>query len=358
MKHRQFIRNAAFYMSLALPMGFLSAGTGCGEKDASSCASVCKKAESKVNTQEAWDFLPDVVASYGDKNITRNDFIKEVSEVMKMLGGQQIPPTQLKKMAPMVAQGMVEKAILLGLADKSGVKASPELVVSEFEEMYKSMPEEQKEMFKTNLKQNGSSVDEYKVKMSSNANAQRGIAIEKYVQSNFTDKLKVSDNEAEKFYNEKGDVFKTPESVSASHILIRPENETPEAKAEAKKQAEVVLTEVRKAPETFEKVAEAKSACPSGKASKGSLGEFGRGQMVPEFEEVAFKIEPNVISDIVETRFGYHIIKVTDKKESGQVPYEKVKEYIKKQLTGEKVQKALQEVLDKEKERLNVKINV
>jgi hypothetical protein len=222
MRHRQFIRNAAFYMSLTLPMGFLSAGTGCGEEDASSCAAACKKAESKVNTQDVWEFLPDVVASYGDKNITKDDFIKEVSEVMKMMGGKEIPATHLKKLAPMVAQGMVEKAILLGLANKSGVKASPELVVSEFNEMYKSMPEKQKEMFKADLEQNGSSMDEYKVKISSNVKAQEGVAIEKYVQSNFMKNLEVSENEVEKFYNEKKNAFKTPESVSASHILIKP----------------------------------------------------------------------------------------------------------------------------------------
>lgn len=338
---------------MAVPMGFLSAEPGCK----STCAKTCKT-ETTADSGEQWAFLPDVVASYGKNVISKKEFVEEISKAMKVMGDQQIPPEYLKKVAPQVAQGMVEKAILLGLAEQAGVKPSSQLVISEFENMYKELPEEQKKVFSANLTQNGSSIGEYKVKLGSNVKAQEGIAIEKYVKSNILDKIQVTDNDAEKFYNEKSELFKAPERISASHILIKPEGDTQEAKAAAKVKAEKILAELKKAPESFGSLAAANSECPSGKSSEGSLGEFARGQMVPEFEEVAFKIEPNTISDLVETKFGYHIIKVTEKKESETIPYEKVKGYIKKQLTGEKVQKALKQVIDKEKERLNVKINV
>ena len=80
--------------------------------------------------------------------------------------------------------------------------------------------------------------------------------------------------------------------------------------------------------------------------------------MVPAFEDAVFSMTPNTISEVVETQFGYHIIKITDKKTAANVPYEQVKEYIKQQLTGQKVQEALKETLDKEKAKYKITINV
>lgn len=357
MRHRQFIRNAAFCLSLALPLGFLNAGTNCCPPDAKDSAAAPQQTEAKPQA-DVWAFLPEVVATVGDKQITKQDFVKEVSAALQAPEGQAIPPEYLKKMAPQVAESMVDKVILLQLADQSGLKPSPELVAAEFEEMFKSLPAEQKSMMEDKLKQQGTTFEDYKKRMGNDVNAQQGLAIEKYIKNNILNKVSVSDSDAEKFYNAKKEYFKTPEMVTASHILIKPEGDTAEAKAAAKAKAEDILKKLQEKPESFGALATAESACPSGKSAQGSLGQFGRGQMVPEFEKAAFSLEPNKLSEVVETPFGYHIIKVTEKQTAADVPYEKVKGYIKQQLTGQKVQEALKETLDKEKAKLNVKINV
>lgn len=356
MSHRQFIRNAAFCLSLALPLCFVSAADE--QKEAADNAPGGNQTEVKAPAADIWAFLPEVVASVGDKQISKADFVKEMAGVMQMAGGQAIPPEYLKQMAPKVAESLVDRIILLEMAEQAGVKPSSELVISEFNEMFKAMPAEQKSKFEDNLKQQGTTVDEYIKKLGGDVNTQKGIAIDKYIQNNILNQIKVSDSDAEKFYNEKQDYFKTPESVTASHILIKPEGDTAEAKATAKAKAEDILKKLQEKPESFEALAEADSACPSGKEAKGSLGKVSRGQTVPEFEKVAFALEPGKLSEVVETPFGFHIIKVTDKTVAGTVPFEKVKDYIKEQLTGEKVQETLKAAIDKEKAKLNVKINI
>ncbi len=358
MKQKQFIRNAAFYMALAIPFALIIAGTGCVQQEAAvTSTGMTDKPEAPTQTEDIWAFLPDVVATVGDKKITKEEFVKEALKVLRIPPGQSIPSEYLKQMTPKIAQEMVDKEILLMLAEKAGVKPSSEMVFVEFDAMYASMPVKDKGIFDARLKEQGSSFEQYKKKIGNDPNAQQGIAIDKYLKNNILDKISVSDSDIENFYKEKSEMFKTPETVTASHILIKPENESAEAKAEAKIKAGKILAQVRKAPETFGAVAKTKSACPSGK-DKGNLGPFGRGQMVPEFDKVVFTLEQDKISDLVETQFGYHIIKVTDKKTAKPVPLEEVKSYIKQQLTNQKAQKAVKEVLDKEKEKLDVKINL
>jgi len=351
MKHRKLITSAFFGFAMALPFGFLQAGPGCGTPSCGSGKQVSAKPQGDV-----WAFLPEVVATVGDEKITKADFVKAVSAVVPP--GQQIPPQYLKQMAPKVANGLVDQIVLLALAEQAGVKPSPELVMSQFEKMYNSMPAEQKAMMENQLKQQGTTVADYKKKMGNDVNAQKGMAIDKYIKDNIASKVNVTDQDVQNFYNTKKEHFKTPETVTASHILIKPDANTPEAKEAAKAKASEVLKKVQANPESFGALAAAESACPSGKKAQGSLGQFKRGQMVPEFDKVAFTLEPNKLSEVVETQFGYHVIKVTDKKAAADVPFEQVKAYIKQQLTGQKVQEALKATIDKEKAKLNVKINV
>ena len=134
-----------------------------------------------------------------------------------------------------------------------------------------------------------------------------------------------TEEEVTKFYNEHKEHFQTPERVRASHILVKEEEQSKEIANEIKEGL------------TFEKAAEKYSICPS-KEKGGDLGEFGRGQMVPEFEKVAFIIEEGKISEPVKTEFGYHLIKVVNKKESGISPLEEVKDKISQQVIAMKQQ--------------------
>lgn len=140
--------------------------------------------------------------------------------------------------------------------------------------------------------------------------------------------IEVSDEDAEEFYNAHPDSFKKPETVSAKHILVAEEEECMK-----------VLEAIQNGEKTFEDSAKECSTCPSGQEG-GDLGEFGRGQMVKEFEDAAFAAEVGAIVGPVKTQFGYHLIKVEEKNEPIVMAYEEVKEQIKKSLLQQKQQQA------------------
>lgn len=145
---------------------------------------------------------------------------------------------------------------------------------------------------------------------------------------------KVSDADAKKFYDENKQYFEQPEQVQASHILIKTEGMDDAKKAEAKKKLEGIAKQVKDGGD-FAKLATDNSDCPS-KAKGGDLGYFGRGQMVKPFEDAAYGMKVGDVSDIVETQFGYHIIKVTGKKEAKTQSFDDAKEMIVKNLEGQK----------------------
>lgn len=123
----------------------------------------------------------------------------------------------------------------------------------------------------------------------------------------------VPQDEMEKYLKKNQDNFMQPGDIRARHILINvPENATQEVVSAARAKIEGLAKQLNEGAK-FEEVAKANSDCPS-KANGGDLGYFGIGQMVPEFEKVAFKLKKGEISGIVKTKFGFHIIKVEDKK--------------------------------------------
>ncbi len=135
----------------------------------------------------------------------------------------------------------------------------------------------------------------------------------------------VSDKDAENYYNENKEQFVSGDSVNASHILV----DTEEAALE-------ILEKIKAGEISFEDAAVKNSSCPS-KANGGNLGDFGRGQMVPEFDAAVFAMEVGEISNSpVKTQFGYHLIKLNSKKESETISFESIKDEIKEGLLGEK----------------------
>ncbi|MFL9609963.1 SurA N-terminal domain-containing protein [Methylobacillus sp. Pita2] len=129
----------------------------------------------------------------------------------------------------------------------------------------------------------------------------------------------VTEEEAREYYAQNAAQFQGDEQRRASHILIGfGVSPTPEAKQKAKEKAQEVLALVKKDPEQFEQLAHQYSQDPGSKDKGGDLGLFGPGAMVKPFEDAVFSMKPGTISDLVETDFGYHIIKLTEIHGSGQ----------------------------------------
>ncbi|MEK9940551.1 MAG: SurA N-terminal domain-containing protein [Methylotenera sp.] len=150
--------------------------------------------------------------------------------------------------------------------------------------------------------------------------------------------VQVSDEEVKKFYDENAAKFQGNEQRRASHILIGfSANATAEQKQAAKAKAEELLAAVKKNPKSFEELAIKNSQDPGSAAKGGDLGSFGRGAMVKAFEDAAFSMKENEISNLVESEFGYHIIKLTEI--SGQsADFASLKPQIKGELIFQKAQ--------------------
>ncbi len=154
------------------------------------------------------------------------------------------------------------------------------------------------------------------------------------------DKLKpqavVTSREIERYYNSNIEMFSTPEQVRASHILFKTEGKD---EATVRKLAEKVLAEAKSGAD-FAALARKYSDDEQTAKLGGDLDYFSKGRMVPEFEQVAFAMEPGTISDLVKSTYGFHIIKMVDKKPASTRPLEDVRAQIRDQLATEKAQKA------------------
>ena len=146
--------------------------------------------------------------------------------------------------------------------------------------------------------------------------------------------ITISEEEIAEFYDKNKQYFQKPEAARASHILVDDEQKANE-----------ILDEIDNGL-SFEEAASKYSKCPS-KANGGDLGEFTRGKMVPEFEEVAFSMEEGKISQPVKSQFGYHLIKLSYKKKPSISPLEEVKDQINHQLI---LMKQQERYLDKAEE--------
>jgi len=141
---------------------------------------------------------------------------------------------------------------------------------------------------------------------------------------NLIKNIEVTEEEAKSFYEQNAHHFKKGESVSAKHILVPDEDKCLE-----------ILAAINNGEKEFEDAAREFSTCPS-KEQGGDLGEFGRGQMVPEFDQAAFDAEVGAVVGPVQTQFGYHLIKVEKKTEASISPFEEVGERIRMNLLQRK----------------------
>lgn len=160
----------------------------------------------------------------------------------------------------------------------------------------------------------------------------------------FRTELQVTDDELRTFYGEHAEEYRFPEQVTAQHILFKTEGKTPEQIEAIRKKATDVLSRAKNG-EDFSKLAKEFSEDES--ASRGgTLGTFGRGKMVPEFEQVAFTLGDGAISDLVTTQYGFHIIKVNSRQDGRLRTFEEIKEAIRPRLLFERAGEKAKEIAE------------
>jgi peptidyl-prolyl cis-trans isomerase C len=142
------------------------------------------------------------------------------------------------------------------------------------------------------------------------------------------EKITITEEDKRSYYTANSEGYSVPETVRARHILIRvPADAEEKEKEELKKKAEAVLEKVRSGDD-FERLASENSDDSGSKQKGGDVGFFPRGRMVKPFEDAAFSLKEGEVSGLVETKFGFHIIRVEERKEAQIKPFEEVKEEI------------------------------
>jgi peptidyl-prolyl cis-trans isomerase C len=301
------------------------------------------------------DLFDSVVAKGKGLEIKRSDLDGAMISIKSAAAfrGQTIPPDQLAAIEAQVLERLVQIELLLAKAtdtDKTAAKETTERRLEEIKSRAKG-----EEAFDRQLKSMGTSQTELRAKMTEEATAENVLEREL--------KITVSDEEVKQFYDDNPAKFEQPEMARASHILFGTKDTTtgqdlPEEKKTAKrKQAEDVLKRA-KAGEDFAKLAKEYSEDPGSKDTGGEYT-FPRGQMVKEFEECAFSLQTNQVSDIVTTQFGYHIIKLSEKLPAKKLELAKVSPDIKQFLKQREIQehqKDYQQYVDKLKQDAGVTI--
>lgn len=287
------------------------------------------------------------VALVNGSVITRNDLDKEMVRVQRLLAGsgRSLNDSRLSALEKEVLESLISRELLYQESQNKGVKVEEETVNEEWETMKQRFPSEAE--FKSRLGRIGLSEADVK------SDIGRLMSIQQFIDEHIADSVTVSEEESRVYYESHPDLFKKPEQVLASHILIKVDPGAEESqKAEARKTLEDILMRLKKG-EDFAALAKELSQCPSG-VNGGNLGYFGRGQMLKPFEEAAFALSPGEMSDIVETKFGYHLIKVIEKKDETTMAYEDIKDKFQEHLKQERVRELVNQYVVELKGRAKV----
>ena len=259
----------------------------------------------------------DIVATIGDKKITNADFNRIVGYfvVDKQKAFEKNP--QQKEI---ILRQLIQSIVVSELASKNGFDSKPDV-------------KEQLDVIKMNFLAN------------------------EYLKREVASKATVSGDDMKAFYDANQADFKTSEMVRARHILIKIDpTAPPQYKEKAKEKADGILKMIKEGDD-FAELATELSDDPGSKTKGGDLGFFQRGRMVKQFEDVAFSLKPGEISAVVETQYGYHIIKVEEKKSPSVEPFDTVKEKINQKLLQERMKTKVNEFIDKAMQDAKVELH-
>ena len=279
------------------------------------------------------------VATVNGVPISQKDFDFEFQQTIGQMAqqGQMVGEESLPRVRQSVIGRMIEEELLFQDTQAQGIEVPEQRLSQELAQVKARFGSE--EEFQNTLGALNISEDDLKRKI------RRGLAIQQLIGKLVAD-VQVSDEEMKAFYDQNTNLFQTPEQVQASHILIKV---APEADEDQKKAAQKKIKDLQKkvkAGEDFAELAKTHSEGPSS-ARGGDLGYFGRGQMVKSFEDAAFALKKDETSDVVETRFGYHLIKLTGHRPAGTIDYEEAKARIAQNIKKEKDGQVVRQHLEK-----------
>lgn len=279
--------------------------------------------------------------------ITTSEFTIWTSDVMPSLYAPlsqmssnltQIPKQQIYQFIEQNAQNRATQKLVMLDAKKEGVTVPDSAVDAQMQRYYQSRGG--KEKFLEFLKQRNITLDVVERDVRSN------LYLQEYTDKVVSKGIEISDAELQ-------DEYQKPKKASVRHILFSTRGKSEAEKAQVRAKAEQVLQQAKNGKD-FAELAKQYSEDPGSKEKGGLYEDFGRGQMVKPFEEAAFNLDVGEISDLVETRFGYHIIKVIDQQKE-EKPYDEVKDSIKNRMQQQAAQEKRTQAIDDLKQDYNYK---
>ena len=265
--------------------------------------------------------------------ISQADYAKELGFYLQRFSreGLKVSEAQMAKLKNDLLENLIERELLYQESQKSGIKVDKKKIDGQLLVLKKRFPNEKE--YKNALSTMKISENEIKDQI------KRKLSINQLIDTKIAQKVVVTDEESKAFYNANPNLFKQPEQVRASHIFIKVEAGADEQqKAQALKKIKEVQKKLKDGQD-FATLAKEYSEDETSKAKGGDLGYFTHGQMVKPFEDAAFGMQPNEVSKIVETPFGYHLIKVYDKKPQKILAYGEIKGLLAEHMRKEKIEK-------------------
>jgi len=308
-------------------------------------------ATSKGGASSSSVALKDPVAVVNGEKISKADLEKAFNEALAASGANPATLTADQKM-----QGyrqILDGMIMEKLVDKqaAAIKVDQAEVDAQIAKIKAQFPSE--DVFLNEMKKSGLTPDQFK------ANLTRSMRQTKWMQSQVQGKDTVTDDDAKKFYDANTKEFANPDIVKASHILfLVPASATPEQQKAAENKAKAAIVRANKG-EDFSKLAAELSEEPGAKERGGDLGFFPKDKMVPEFADAAFSMKKGDVSATpVKTKFGYHVIKVTDKKPAGTATYDEAKAQIIQFLQAQKRREVFKGIMQELRQAAKIETNL
>lgn len=288
--------------------------------------------------------LPEVVASVNGTDISRTQ-LQEIFNAAVQSSGMKVADLSTAQQLGGYTQllnDLIDRQLLLGAATKEEI--SDEDVQAEIKKFKSQFPDEA--IFEAQMKQAGMTNEKLQ------NDVREELKIRRWMESQIK-APEITNADAKSFYESNIKEFEQPETVKASHILFMVDADAPADVVKQKEEAAKKAATRAKNGEDFTTLAKELSEEPGASESGGDLGFFPKDRMVPEFANAAFAQNLNEISEPVKTQFGWHIIKVTDKKAAGTVPFNEVEDqitaFLKTTRQREAVQKVMKELKDSAK---------
>ena len=288
------------------------------------------------------------IATVNDSVLTRQDLDREMKLISFKLArqGRPMDDAQLKRYESNIRETLINRTLLLQQSKSMGIEVKDSLVTKALEEFKAAFKDEN--AYQQELGEMGFT------EASLTTQIQDGLTIKSLIDKEVVQKLSLSDQQVRAYYDDNPNLFRKPEQVKASHILVQvPQNADEAKRAEALSTIQALKTRIDNG-ENFATLAMEHSDCPS-KAKGGDLGFFGREQMVKPFSDAAFALQPGQISDVVQTRFGYHLIRVTERQAEQTMAFNDVKEAIATRLRQEQEGKKIDAYLENLKKHADIK---